>query len=73
MLVAQRTQLINGLRGHLSEIGVIAAQGHKAARELAKRIEPAMSSSRGASARRWPRWLFNCASSTKPSTKSTDP
>lgn len=27
MLVAQRTQLLNGLRGHLSEIGVIAAQG----------------------------------------------
>jgi len=27
MLVQQRTQLLNGLRGHLSEIGVIAAQG----------------------------------------------
>lgn len=27
MLVAQRTQLLNGLRGHLNEIGVIAAQG----------------------------------------------
>jgi transposase len=27
MLVAQRTQLLNGLRGHLAEIGVIAAQG----------------------------------------------
>jgi transposase len=27
MLVAQRTQLLNGLRGHLSEIGVIASQG----------------------------------------------
>ena len=27
MLVAQRTQLFNGLRGHLAEIGVIAAQG----------------------------------------------
>ena len=27
MLVAQRTQLRNGLRGHLAEIGVIAAQG----------------------------------------------
>ena len=26
MLVAQRTQLINALRGHLAEIGVIAAQ-----------------------------------------------
>lgn len=27
MLVGQRTQLFNGLRGHLAEIGVIAAQG----------------------------------------------
>jgi transposase len=27
LLVAQRTQLINALRGHLAEIGVIAAQG----------------------------------------------
>src|SRR5439155_3416923 len=35
LLVAQRTQLINALRGHLAEIGVIAAQGLKNARELA--------------------------------------
>jgi transposase len=35
MLVAQRTQLINALRGHLAEIGVIAAQGLKNAHELA--------------------------------------
>jgi len=34
MLVSQRTQLINALRGHLAEIGVIAAQGLKNAREL---------------------------------------
>lgn len=27
MLVGQRTQLLNGLRGHLAEIGVIAARG----------------------------------------------
>jgi transposase len=27
MLVQQRTQLLNGMRGHLAEIGVIAAQG----------------------------------------------
>jgi transposase len=39
MLVGQRTQLINALRGHLAEVGVITAQGHKAARELARRIE----------------------------------
>ncbi len=35
MLVAQRTQLINALCGHLAEIGVIAAQGLKNARALA--------------------------------------
>ena len=39
MLVSQRTQLINGLRGHLTEVGVIAAQGPRYARELADRIE----------------------------------
>lgn len=35
MLVAQRTQLLNGLRGHLAEAGVIAAQGAGHARALA--------------------------------------
>jgi transposase len=39
LLVSQRTQLLNGLRGHLGEIGVIAAQGPKHARELAQLIE----------------------------------
>jgi transposase len=34
MLVAQRTQLLNGLRGHLAEIGVIAAQGASNMRAL---------------------------------------
>ena len=38
LLVSQRTQLINALRGHLAEIGMIAAQGPKYARELAARI-----------------------------------
>ena len=38
MLVAQRTQLINALRGHLAKIGVIAAQGLKNTRELARVI-----------------------------------
>ena len=36
--VTKRTQLINALRGHLAEIGVIAAQGLKNARELAQVI-----------------------------------
>ncbi len=39
MLVSQRTQLLNGLRGHLTEIGVIAAQGPRHARELAGLVE----------------------------------
>jgi len=39
MLVAQRTQLINALRGHLAENGVIAAQGLVYARELATHIQ----------------------------------
>jgi transposase len=34
MLVGQRTQLLNGLRGHLAEIGVIAAQGTSNMRAL---------------------------------------
>ena len=39
MLVSQRTQLLNGLRGHLTEVGVIAPQGPRHARELADLIE----------------------------------
>src|SRR5208282_5020668 len=39
MLVAQRTQLLNSLRGHLAEVGVIAPQGLRHAHQLADRIE----------------------------------
>jgi transposase len=39
MLVSQRTQLWNGLRGHLAEVGVIAPQGPRHARELAELVE----------------------------------
>src|SRR5271168_504131 len=39
MLVSQRTQLLNGVRGHLTEVGVIAPQGSRHAHELADRIE----------------------------------
>ena len=39
MLVSQRTQLLNALRGHLTEVGVIAPQGLRYARELAELIE----------------------------------
>jgi transposase len=39
MLVSQRTQLLNGIRGHLGEIGVIAPQGANAARALVELVE----------------------------------
>jgi transposase len=38
LLVTQRTQLLNALRGHLAEIGIIAAQGPNNARALAAQI-----------------------------------
>jgi transposase len=39
MLVSQRTQLLNALRGPLTEVGVIAPQGLRFSRELAELIE----------------------------------
>ena len=62
MLVAQRTQLINALRGHLAEIGVIAAQGLKNARELAVGHQSGRRRDdfRPACARRSPRWCGIC-------------
>jgi len=61
MLVAQRTQLINALRGHLAEIGVIAAQGSKNARELrGSSWRKATRRFRPACARHSPRWCGNC-------------
>lgn len=39
LLVRQRTQLINALRGHLAEYGVVAAQGIIHARRLREAIE----------------------------------
>ena len=50
MLVSQRTQLLNGLRGHLTEIGS---------------SRPATRQSRLKCARRWRRWWCNCGISTK--------
>ena len=38
LLVSQRTQLVNALRGHLAEVGIIAAQGSKGAYALAAAI-----------------------------------
>jgi transposase len=39
MAVSQRMQLLNALRGHLTEVGVIATQGPRYVRELADLIE----------------------------------
>ena len=38
LLVSQRTQLVNALRGHLAEVGIIAAQGSNGAYALAAAI-----------------------------------
>lgn len=38
LLVAQRTQLLNALRSHLAEVGIIAAQGPNNARALASLV-----------------------------------
>jgi transposase len=65
MLVSQRTQLLNGLRGHLTEIGVIAAQGPRYARELADLIAAGDETYRLSYPRRWRRWWRNCGTSTK--------
>ena len=40
-MVRQRTMLINALRGHCAEFGIIAAQGLSRAGELIKLIEDA--------------------------------
>jgi transposase len=44
LLVRQRTQLINALRGHLSEHGVVAAQGQAKVKVLEEALEDEMTS-----------------------------
>jgi transposase len=39
LLVKQRTMVANALRGQLSELGIVAAQGHKGLRELMARLQ----------------------------------
>jgi len=74
LLVAQRTQLINALRGHLAEIGVIAAQGLKNARELAGSSKrKATRRFRPACARRSPRSCVNCMLWTRRSRAAIEP
>jgi transposase len=71
MLVSQRTQLINGLRSHLAEVGVIATQGPRYARELADRIETGRC--RLLCPRPSRRSWRNCVTSTKRLLSSTAP
>src|SRR5271167_3507955 len=59
MLVSQRTQLLNALRGHLTEVGVIAPQGLRTGRA----DRPATRKSRLKCARNWRHWWCNCATS----------
>jgi len=74
MPVAQRTQLINALRGHLAKIGVIAAQRLNTARDwrgsskrkATRRFQPAC-------ARRSPRSCVNCMLWTRRSRAAIKP
>ena len=72
MLVSQRTQLLNGLRGHLTEVGVIAAQGPRHARELAELIEACDETVPFEVCEAWRRSWCNCGISTKRSRGSTE-
>ena len=38
LLMRQRTQLINALRAHMAELGIVAAQGREGVKELLKII-----------------------------------
>src|SRR6202034_4249195 len=44
LLVRQRTQLVNALRGHMTEHGVVVAQGPANVKRLAEAIESEMTS-----------------------------
>ena len=59
LLVSQRTQLLNAVRGHLAEIGIIAVQGPNNARELAALIAVGDEAVPASSARHLPRWCVN--------------
>src|SRR3984957_20727594 len=60
LLVSQRTQLINALRGHLAEVGVIASQGPKGAYALAAAILEGIAPSRSACGTRLRRSSVSC-------------
>ena len=63
MLVSQRTQLLNTLRGHLTEVGENAQQWPRYARNLARAgRDLRRSNPRLKCARRWRPWSCNCRS-----------
>ena len=74
---ANARRMLNALRGHLAEIGVIAAQGAQHAYELKRMLSPtaatrtARSSFPNACARRWRRWANRSTRSTRRSRPST--
>ena len=47
LLIGQRTQIINALRGHLAEFGVIAPQGPSHVQQLIAEVEDSASASLG--------------------------
>jgi transposase len=73
MLVSQRTQLLNALRGHLAEVGVIAAQGPNGAYALAAAILRAIVPFRFACETPSRRLSVSCRRSTMRSLRSTAP
>lgn len=76
MLVRQRTQILNGLRGHLAEIGIIAAQGPVHGRALANLL-PSCAKAMHPPRRRWSlrccRWSHSSSNSMPRSRTPTPP
>src|SRR5260221_4099432 len=54
LLVRQRTQIINALRGHLTEFGVIGAKGRDNAMQLIRLVDDPAARLRRAPVRCWP-------------------
>ena len=73
MLVAQRTQLINALRGHLAEIGVSQRRGLKTPANWRVYSGGRRRDDRPACARRSPRWRGNCMFWTRRSRAAIEP
>ena len=76
LLAGNRTRMLNALRGHLAEIGVVAAQGRStpmgsSASSPTAATTTAKSSSPMACAKPWRRWLVRSTRSTPNSTPST--